>query len=338
MGLSAWMTAASDTSQLQDGWIQIPFDQATNSGARMHYVKVGDGPPLILIHGLIGSAYSWRYNLQDLARTSTVYAVDLLGMGLSERIPGLDASISASADRMIAFMDALHLDKADIVGTSHGAALAMLLAARYPQRIGKLVLAAPANPYSKESNTLVHFYRTSIDKWLAPENSGPSHNLPHALHELAIGWLYNNSSLISTDTLENYASSLRVPFTREHIINALDSWNSDKLAISSAITALHHKPMLLIWGDHDRTVEIESGYAMQKLLPQAELIVLPGVGHLANEEMPEKFNYSVRNWLERHEVREVIREQEVPKVPHTSIKSRPSNRPQIRGFIGHKWA
>jgi 4,5:9,10-diseco-3-hydroxy-5,9,17-trioxoandrosta-1(10),2-diene-4-oate hydrolase len=296
MGLSAWMTAKCDNSLLQDGWVQL--EHINKDGARMHYIKVGQGAPLLLIHGLLGSTYSWRYNMQGLAQTSTVYAMDLLGMGLSERVPGLDASLAASVDRMIAFMDALHLDKADIVGTSHGGALAMLMAARYPDRVGKLVLAAPANPFSTQSNSLIRFYRSSLGKWVAPQLPHLVPSLPHTLQEIALGWMYGNPAKLSTATLENYLSSLRVPYTPEHIINILKSWPNDMRAVNDSLAALRDKPMLLLWGDHDRSVELASGYKLQSHLPHAELVVLRGAGHMAYEEQPDEFNRAVRLWLE----------------------------------------
>gem|GEM_PF-198925 len=303
MGLSEWMMAASDNSQVQDGWVQIPVSPRSNArpsdGAQMHYLRVGNGPPLLLIHGILGAAYNWRYNLHDLGQTSTVYAIDQLGLGLSERVPGLDASLSASTDRILAFMDALHLDKADIVGSSHGGAIALLLAARHPERVGKLVLAAPANPFSTESNALIHFYRSSIGKWLGPQLGDLVPSLPHSLQELAIGWMYGNPNHVPMATLENYMTSLRVPFTPEHILNILDRWFDDMRLVSESLPALRNKPMLLLWGDHDRSVERASAYPLLERLPLAELVVLHGAGHLANEEMPAEFNRAVRNWLEK---------------------------------------
>jgi pimeloyl-ACP methyl ester carboxylesterase len=311
MGLSAWMTATADNSQIQDGWVRIKCDPATKDAASMHYIKVGNGAPLLLLHGLLGSAYSWRYNMQELARTSTVYAVDLIGMGLSERVPGVNASLEATAARTIAFMDALGLDKADIAGTSHGGALALVLAAKYPNRVGKLILAAPVNPFSTEAQGLLQFYRASLTKWITPEATGhaeakgqtgqlPSlpHSLPHTLQELAIGWMYGNPSRVSIATLENYMASLRVPYTCQHVIAMLDSWRDDMITLRQAIHSLRTKSMLLIWGDHDRSVELRSAEALKQHLPNAELVVLAGAGHIAHEEMPDEFNDAARNWLE----------------------------------------
>ena len=102
---------------VQHGWVEM-------AGARIHYLRAGAGPALILIHGLVGSARNWEANLADLARHSTVYALDLMSMGESDRVAGLDPRLAAEADRIAAFMDALQLAEADVAGHSHGGAIA----------------------------------------------------------------------------------------------------------------------------------------------------------------------------------------------------------------------
>ncbi len=106
-------------------------------GAKIHYQRAGTGRPLLLLHGLVGSAKNWRSNIRFLSRDSSVYAVDLFNMGQSERVPGLDAGLEATADRLAAYMDALGLNEADIAAHSHGGAIAMMFAARHPDRVRK---------------------------------------------------------------------------------------------------------------------------------------------------------------------------------------------------------
>src|SRR5438309_12085420 len=82
-------------------------------GAKIHYQRAGTGRPLLLLHGLVGSAKNWRRNISFLSRDSTVYAIDHFNMGESERVPGLNAGLEATADRLAAFMEALGLEEAD---------------------------------------------------------------------------------------------------------------------------------------------------------------------------------------------------------------------------------
>ena len=79
------------------------------AGARVHYLQAGSGKPMLLIHGLVGSSANWRYNLDALAQHASVYAIDLVNMGKSQRVEGLDATLRATANRIVAIMDALGL-------------------------------------------------------------------------------------------------------------------------------------------------------------------------------------------------------------------------------------
>ena len=115
------------SSEITEGFVVV-------AGVKVHYQRAGSGRPLLLLHGLVGSAKNWRLNINFLAQDSDVYAIDLFNMGKSERVPGLDAGLEATADRLAAYMDALGLDEADIAAHSHGGAVAMMFAARHPVR------------------------------------------------------------------------------------------------------------------------------------------------------------------------------------------------------------
>src|SRR5258708_16522678 len=122
-------------------------------GARMRYLRAGSGPALILLHGLLGYSFSWRYTMPALAPYATVYAPDMLGAGFSDRPSGLDHSLRGTAQRLLRFISGLGISSFDLLGTSHGGAVAMMAAAEcvggnagpHLRRVG---LWAPAYPYS----------------------------------------------------------------------------------------------------------------------------------------------------------------------------------------------
>src|SRR3954463_4671951 len=118
-------------------------------GHRMRYLRAGSGSPLLLVHGLLGYSFSWRFNVPALSAIRTLYAPDLLGTGFSDRPPDMDCSGRACAKRLLEFMDQVGIESVDLLGTSHGGGIAVLMAAMAPQRVRKLVLAAPVNPWSK---------------------------------------------------------------------------------------------------------------------------------------------------------------------------------------------
>ena len=274
------------TRRFKDGLVEV-------EGARVHYVHAGAGRPLLLVHGLTGSTLNWRRNIPALARDAGVYAIDLLNMGTSERVPGLDAGLAATADRVAACMDALGLAEAEIVGHSHGGAVALMLAARHPERVRGLILFAPANPYSTAGDTLIRFYGSSLGTALA--RLAPS--LPRWVQMIALGRMYGDPARIADGSLEGYVAGGRIPGTIDHVLAIVRGWFANMAALRAALPLVARVPTLLVWGDRDRAVSLASGIRLHRELPQSELVVLPGAGHVPFEEMPEAANRIMHEWL-----------------------------------------
>lgn len=267
----------------------------TVDGVRVHFERAGHGRPLLLLHGLVGSARNWRQNIDFLGRHATVYALDLCNMGESDRVPGLDAGLAATADRIAATMDALGLDEADVAGHSHGGAVAMMLAARHPARVRSLILFAPANPFCDLGRPLISFYQTRVGTLFA--RMVPA--LPRRLKATALSRMYGDPRRVREGSLDGYILGLRVPGTVDHVLEIIRSWTSDMALLKDLLSRVATKPTLLIWGDRDRAVGLSSAEKLQHMLTQSRLIVLPGVGHIPFEEMPEACNQAMREWLSR---------------------------------------
>src|SRR5271156_5923264 len=118
MALARWMLDAFGRIQIEKHWVRV-------EGHQMHCLKAGAGPELILLHGLLGTASTWELTIPSLAEESTVYAGDAIGIGESERVPGIDARLEAQAGRMVEFMDRSGIRSADFLATSHGGAVAV---------------------------------------------------------------------------------------------------------------------------------------------------------------------------------------------------------------------
>jgi 4,5:9,10-diseco-3-hydroxy-5,9,17-trioxoandrosta-1(10),2-diene-4-oate hydrolase len=262
-------------------------------GMRVHYRRAGSGRPLLLLHGLVGSSLNWRQNMDSLAQDSEVYALDLFNMGASDRVHGLDASLEATADRIVGIMDALGLDEADIAAHSHGGAVALMLTARHPDRVRRLILFAPANPFCNLGRQLIGFYRTTPGRYIAKLIP----LVPNPLKAIALRRMYGDPSRVAQDSLEGYVAGLKIPGTMDHVMQIVRRWADDMSQLHGALTSMVAKPTLLVWGDRDRAVGVASAHELQQLLPQSHLMVLPGVGHIAFEELPEVCNRAMRDWL-----------------------------------------
>jgi pimeloyl-ACP methyl ester carboxylesterase len=288
MALARWMLDSLGRIQMEKHWVEV-------EGHQMHCLKAGAGPELILLHGLLGTASTWELTLGSLAAQSTVYAVDALGIGESERVPGIDARLQAQAARIVKFMDASDIRCADLLATSHGGAVALMLAAHYPGRVRSLMLHAPANPFSHLGDPLIRFYLSGLGTWFAHRITA----LPEPMQALALGRMYGDPAQVREGSLGKYIGSLRVPGSVAYVLSMLRTWFQDMSELESALKHVRQFPALLLWGDRDRAVALESAQPLQRCFDQAEFVVLPGTGHLPYEECPETLSRIVNSFLGR---------------------------------------
>ena len=265
-------------------------------GSRVHYLHAGSGKPMLLIHGLVGSSRNWQDNISALSENASVFAIDLLNVGKSDRIPGIDAGLEATADRVAATIEALGLDRADIAGHSHGGAVALMLAARHPDLVSSLILFAPANPYSTSSDLMVRLYSSRLGGLLAKW----APYVPHAIQRIALGRMYGDPARISETCLAGYIEDLRQPGAVEHIMQIVRCWFADMARLKTALPLVANVPTLLVWGDRDRAMSVKSGVRLQQMITTSELVIIPGGGHVVFEELSEKTNRVAIGWQKRN--------------------------------------
>ncbi len=271
------------------------------AGKRMRYLRAGSGPPLVLIHGLFGYSFSWRFNWEVLSKEHTVFAVDLLGMGYSERpeFGTLPYDLPATAERMLAWMSGLGIRDAALVGTSHGGGLALAMAARDRQEgrglIAKLVSVAGVNPWTtrghKRTRIFGHPVGAAIFKMLAPIVGIPKLSM--------LDRMYGDHSRLTEATREGYRKALDLPRSIAYGIAICRTWRSDLAYLKEAVAQIGNLPTLLIWGRKDNVVPLSGGEELKRHLKNAELVVIDSSGHLPYEEYPEEFNRILLDFLRR---------------------------------------
>ena len=119
------------------------------NGLEVRFERRGNGPALVLVHGLLGYSFSWRRVLEPLSQEREVFALDMPGSGFSQCLANTDAHLSAAAERLLTFLDEIGIAACDLVGSSYGGTTALYLAATHPERIRTLTLVSPANPWSR---------------------------------------------------------------------------------------------------------------------------------------------------------------------------------------------
>lgn len=263
----------------------------------MRYLRAGCGPPLVLLHGLLGYSFSWRFNIARLAQCATIYAVDMPGAGYSERSSRLDCSFRGCAQRLLGFADSIGLQAFDLLGTSHGGAVAMTAAALSQRpnadRIRRLILVAPVNPWSEHGRHLAPFLSAGL---IARPLSWSMPHLKFA-YGAVLRRLYGAPRRIRAGTLEGYAAPYKLPGSFDYCFRILSTWSEDLVQLEHIIPNISDKRVLLIWGSLDRAVFPDSASKLQLLFCDSELVMLEGVGHLPYEEVPEVFDQTVLEFL-----------------------------------------
>jgi pimeloyl-ACP methyl ester carboxylesterase len=300
--------ASEQQIQIEERWLKI-------AGGRMRYLKAGSGPALILIHGLMGYSFSWRFTIPALVPHATVYAIDNLGAGLSTASDDMDCTVRATAERVLQFADALGIKDFDLLGTSHGGAVAIMVAAicaernlvglnnvernyveRNDSRLRRLVLVAPVNPWSPHGKRLAPFLGSSFGSMLFRNTIARWRSLDY----LWLCRMFGDESRIPPDSLEGY----RLPVVKNHSLAhgslVVRNWTADLAELETALPKIRDYPTLLLWGTKDRAVHFQSAEPLRRNFRDARLVALEGIGHLPYEEAPEDFNRALIEFLTAH--------------------------------------
>jgi pimeloyl-ACP methyl ester carboxylesterase len=265
-------------------------------GARMRYLRAGSGPAMILLHGLMGYSFSWRYAMPALAPYRTVYALDMLGAGFSDR-PRIDHSMRATALRLLQFAQNLGIASLDLLGTSRGGAVAMCAAAEAQDRgqphLRSLILVAPVNPYSSHGR---HMAAMAGTPWGSAVVRSVLNGIP-SLYPYWHGRMFGDASKIPPGSLEGYTAPLAIPGLFDHALSIVSTWGQDLRELEALLPKLANIPTLLVWGSADPAVYASSMQPLARHFQNVETVVFPGVGHLPYEECPEEFNRALVSFL-----------------------------------------
>jgi pimeloyl-ACP methyl ester carboxylesterase len=277
---------------------RFPVRRIRLHGHEVTYRMAGEGPAIVLVHGLAGSSTTWKGVLPALAERFTVVAPDLLGHGQSAKPRG-DYSLGAYASGIRDLLVALGVDKASFVGHSLGGGVAMQLAYQFPERCERLVLVASGG-LGREVNALLRAVTLPgaefvlpvvLTSWLRLR----AENVGTVLRR--VGWRPGSTMTEvwrSYTTLTSREGQQAFVHTVRSVIDASGQRVSalDRLYLAKAV------PTLVVWGDHDRVIPVKHAYAAQAAMPGSRLEILPGAGHFLPFENSEWFTRTLNDFLD----------------------------------------
>lgn len=257
-------------------------------GVRVHYQEAGEGdaPPVLLIHGFCASNFVWNDALVPLAEAGfRVVAPDLVGFGFSGKPGGGEYTIEAQARILVGLLDALGVERATLVGSSYGGAVASVCALDYPARVGRLVLVGAVSNDEIIRRPLLRIAATPVvGELLAPVLLDARRFMKNHLRKTyAAG---NGHLLLDTARVTAHQRPLRASATHRAILRTLRNWRAARIEQEAARIT---QPTLLVWGAHDRDVPLHYGERLHELVAHSRLFVFPDCGHLPQEERPREF-------------------------------------------------
>jgi pimeloyl-ACP methyl ester carboxylesterase len=261
--------------------------RAAVRGIDLHYEVAGSGPPVLFISGTGGDLRTKPGPFDSpLARRCTLAAYDQRGLGQSGKPDG-PYTMTDYADDAAGLLDVLGWASAGVIGVSFGGMVAQELAIRHPERVDRLVLISPdgfASPgfeYGKpaEVPAMVKLMRYALPKPMLRSSLVPAYGDPAAM----------------TDALATrYYELMLAPGVRDAMIARLEQV---RLEDPEPLLRRIRAPTLLLWGERDRMIPVANAQDYLRLLPDARLQVLPGLGHVPHEEAPAVALAPVRAFL-----------------------------------------
>lgn len=237
-------------------------------GTRVRYVDVGEGPPVVLLHGFASSIENWITVMPRLVKDHRVIAIDLRGFGWTDR-PVADYSPKAQAQLLKAVLDERKVGKVAIVGHSYGSSVALAFALEYPEQVSRIALY-DAWVYDSQLPSMFHMARA---KGVGEVLFGLFYSERYE-ERLTMG--FYDPDMVSEQLVEEVEKAFERPGTRAGALEAVRGMRFDEMESRyRTITA----PTLLLWGREDLVTPVSIGEKLVRQLPNAKLNVYPRCGH-----------------------------------------------------------
>jgi pimeloyl-ACP methyl ester carboxylesterase len=272
----------------------------TPSG-RIAYVEHGTGPTALFVHGVMLNGWLWRHQLAELGDVRRCIALDLLAHGGTEIESGQNVSSTANATMLAQFLDALGVDRVDLVGNDSGGGIAQIFAAEHPGRVRSLTLTDCDTHDNWPPEAFKGFLAMAAAGGLRDALEGMLADKPFFRSKEALGLAYQYPERVTDETIETYLRPLVASPKRirdlERFLAAFDC--AQTVAIEAKLRRLD-APTLIVWGTDDIYFPVRWARWLAETIPGTRRVVELGDARLFfPEERPRELNAELRaHWSE----------------------------------------
>jgi pimeloyl-ACP methyl ester carboxylesterase len=263
----------------------------------VHYTVCGSGSPVVLVHGIgvAASSYEYRYIVEPLSRLHTVYALDLLGFGLSDH-PKIPYTANVYIDLLSSFLKDVVAEAAAVVATGLSALYSAEVSAAAPELVRCMVLSSPDPPHARPELPLV--VRGTTDALLSVPIIGQSvfHAMTarNAIRSYMRDRAYCNPSLVTESMVDAHYAMAHQPYARY----AAQAYLAGRLSIDATLALTRvRQPLLLVVGADSKPDPMQCVAEYARLAPQTQVRVIDRCGILPHEEQAEQFSRIVNEEL-----------------------------------------
>jgi pimeloyl-ACP methyl ester carboxylesterase len=285
-------------------------------GHRVSYREAGDGPVVVLIHGITGSSDTWLDLIEELADDHTVVAPDLLGHGESAKPRG-DYSLGAYASGIRDLLAALGHDRATVVGHSLGGGVAMQMAYQFPERVERLVLVSSGG-LGREVSLLLRASVLPGSELVLPLLT--AQGLVNVTNSVAgaIGRLGLRAGADLEEIWRGFSSlsdrEARSAFI--HTLRGIIDPGGQRVSATDRLYLAAEMPTLIVWGERDPVIPFRHGLRASEAMPGSRLVSFPDAGHFPYLDNPRRFARALLDFMDETEpsvlpeerLREMLRE------------------------------
>ena len=256
-------------------------------GHEVVYRIAGEGPPVVLIHGMVNASRHWAAVAERLAERHLVIAPDLIGHGDSATPRG-DYSLGAHAAVIRDLLSALGIERATMVGHSLGGGVAMVYFWQFPERVERLALVSSGGLGDEVSPLLRSAALPGASALISLAThrrvTGTLDRAGTALRERG-SWVGGQLQAIARALRPLESAGQREAFVQT--LRAVIDRHGQRVSATDRLYLLRDMPTLIAWGERDRTIPVEHGVAAHRAVPGSRFVTIPGAAHFPHLERPD---------------------------------------------------